>query len=188
MAPQDKDRVRPYVVDGIEEYDNPMPRWWVGLFYMTIVFAVGYLVEYHVLGGPSLAEVHQNALDEEKAKRATEAQTASRGEGLAVKLHTSEAIAAGKEIFATNCAPCHGANGEGNIGPNLTDAFWLHGGKDEDVLKTIREGVGDKGMPPWGPVLGEQKVLQVAAFILSLQGSNPAGAKAPQGEKFERLQ
>jgi cytochrome c oxidase cbb3-type subunit 3 len=195
---QDKDRIRPYTADGIQEYDNPMPRWWVGLFWCTIIFAVLYLVRYHLLGGPSLDQVYQAAVAEPPevppGGRGGDATAAAGQPGwpspsaapappLQERLKAPDAVAQGKAIFQTNCVPCHGANGEGTIGPNLTDDYWLHGGKPEDIIKSITTGVLDKGMPPWGGVLGEHKVEQVAAYVISLHGTNPPNAKAPQGEK-----
>ena len=95
-------------------------------------------------------------------------------------------MAAGKTHYMTNCMPCHGAAGEGTIGPNLTDESWVHGGSDDAIIKTIAVGVAAKGMPGWKAVLGQKKVEQVAAYVISLQGSNPANGKAAEGEVFKR--
>ncbi len=95
-------------------------------------------------------------------------------------------IGEGKETFASTCAPCHRADGGGNIGPNLTDGYWLHGNKPSDIYKTVTEGVPAKGMPTWGPVLGEERVEQVVAYVLSIEGTNVTGGKAPQGELASR--
>ena len=101
------------------------------------------------------------------------------------RLHSNEDVAAGKDVYATNCFPCHGQHGEGGIGPNLTDDYWIHGGKSSDIVRVISNGVPDKGMTSWLPILGENRVVQLAAFIISLHGTSPPGAKAPQGELFK---
>ncbi len=180
---QKKDIVRPYKVDGIEEYDNPMPRWWVGLFYACIAFSVVYLGYYHFAGGPTLedeytAEVSATATQLAASKPASDLP-------LSERLKSSEAIAQGKAIYDTNCFPCHGQLGEGGIGPNLTDTHWIHGGKPENVVKSVGAGIPDKGMVSWQPILGDLKVEQVAAYVLSLKGTNPPNGKAPQGEFVE---
>ena len=98
---------------------------------------------------------------------------------------TDEAgLAKGKEVWTTNCLACHGANGEGLIGPNTTDEFWIHGGSLEDIINIINIGVITKGMIPWKTVLTEEQILQVSSYILTLQGTNPANGKAPEGEKY----
>jgi cytochrome c oxidase cbb3-type subunit 3 len=92
-------------------------------------------------------------------------------------------IASGQAIFKSTCAPCHGDHAQGNVGPNLTDDYWLHGGKINDLFKTIKYGVLSKGMPTWEKQLSPKQISDVANYIESLHGSNPAGAKAPQGTK-----
>jgi cytochrome c oxidase cbb3-type subunit 3 len=92
-------------------------------------------------------------------------------------------VTSGKDIFAAACAPCHGADGGGRIGPNLTDAYWLHGGSPESIQRSVHDGWVDKGMPAWGPSLGEYRVREVAAYVVSLRGTNVAGGKPPQGTR-----
>jgi cytochrome c oxidase cbb3-type subunit 3 len=174
LEPQERDRIRPHVADGISEYDNPLPTWWTGFLYCSVVFSVVYLVVFHMIGWQSLEGDYAAARRQEKQPVAAVATPG---------VKDPAAIAAGKETFATYCAPCHGAAGEGNIGPNLTDDFWLHGHAPEAVVKTITDGVAEKGMPAWGPVLGPKKVAEAAAFVLTLHGSNPPNPKSPQGEK-----
>jgi len=94
-------------------------------------------------------------------------------------------VKAGRELFQVRCIACHGAAGQGIIGPNLTDEYWLHGGKLAEITHTITNGVPDKGMPPWGPVMSSEQIHFVVAYIRSIRGTNPAGAKAPQGELYK---
>lgn len=148
--------------DGIEEYDNPLPTWWLGLFVVTVIFGVFYAVDYHFVSHRSIAGDY-NAEVADAVSRWPPAQAM-------VLPETPEVLAAGKEIFQTNCSACHGAEMQGGIGPNLTDTTWIHGGKIGDITGTITNGVAEKGMPTWGPVLGAQRVAQVAAYIHAAGG------------------
>jgi cytochrome c oxidase cbb3-type subunit III len=149
--------------DGIEEYDNPLPDWWLGLFWLTIIWSVAYTLHYHVIADRS----QEKALAAELA--AAEVRwpaSASSGEFVL----TDELAAAGQPVYQANCGACHGMTLEGGIGPNLKDGAWVHGGSPQDVMRTISEGVPAKGMPAWGPILGPERVRQVTAYVLSLQG------------------
>ncbi|MCC9137369.1 cbb3-type cytochrome c oxidase N-terminal domain-containing protein [Pontibacter silvestris] len=171
--------------DGIEEYDNDLPPWWKTMFYVTIVFAVGYLLYFHVFDSGLLQheeyelEMQQAALFAAKADNDPNAVTNFE------VLTDATALEGGKSIFMTNCAACHGQEAQGSVGPNLTDEYWLHGGDVNDIFKTVKFGVASKGMVPWQGKLSKDQILEVSSYILSLQGSNPANAKEPQGEKFE---
>ncbi len=178
-----RDLVRPHVADGIAEYDNPLPGWWIGFLYGSVVFSVVYLVAYHLIGWASLEESYASARRAERAGAATAVNAAGVVAGnLDARLHDAASVTAGAAVFSTYCAPCHGAGGEGNIGPNLTDDYWLHGGAAAAIVATIAAGVPEKGMPGWGPVLGDHKVEQAAAYVLTLHGTKPPNPKAPQGE------
>jgi cytochrome c oxidase cbb3-type subunit 3 len=149
--------------DGIEEYDNPLPDWWLGLFWLTIIWAFGYTLHYHFIAERS----QEKALAAEIAAAEVKWPAAAAPAEFVV---TPELAAAGKAVFSANCVACHGAMLEGGIGPNLRDATWIHGGEPQNVVKTISEGVAAKGMPAWGPILGPERVKQVAAYILEQQG------------------
>jgi cytochrome c oxidase cbb3-type subunit 3 len=147
--------------DGIEEYDNPLPNWWLGLFYGTIAWAVLYGVHYHFIAHRSAAKAYLAEVEEAKRRWPAPAVAATG------KVVLSEAnIEAGEAIFKANCIPCHGADMKGGIGPNLLDSVWIHGGKPEEILHTITYGVPEKGMLTWGPILGPEKVGQVAAYVV----------------------
>lgn len=151
--------------DGIEEYDNRLPRWWLGLFYFCIAWGVVYAVQYHFLTDRSQANDYLAEVAAAEAKWPTptpeEAVAAASGE---------DAVAAGKDIYATNCVGCHGPELKGGIGPDLTDTEWLHGGSLESINKTVTDGVPEKGMLAWGPILGPAKVAQVSAYVHSQGG------------------
>ena len=147
--------------DGIQEYDNPLPDWWVGLFWATIVFALAYGIHYHFIAhrSPQKALAQEMAAAEERWPVTEPAGE----EGLTL---TVAAAAAGEAIFTTNCVACHGADLRGGIGPNLLDDEWIHGGSPEAILNTIANGVPDKGMLAWGPILGAEKVREAAAYVV----------------------
>ncbi|SNC59960.1 cytochrome c oxidase cbb3-type subunit 3 [Hymenobacter gelipurpurascens] len=178
-----KDELMGHDYDGITEYDNDLPPWWKYGFYFTIVFAVAYMGYYHVANAGQL----QAAEYETEMQQATLLVSADADDPNKLTTYTAllspADLSEGKTIYTTNCAPCHGANAEGKVGPNLTDEYWLHGGEINHVYKTIKFGVTGKGMVAWKGKLAGKQILQVASYIQSLQGSKPANAKEPQGEK-----
>ena len=176
----EQDRLLDHSYDGIQEFDNPLPRWWVWIFWACIAFAAVYgLVPNNPLRGPGrLAEY--NAALAEAARLHPAAPEASEASLLALT-HDAKALAAGKQVFVTTCSPCHRPDAGGLIGPNLTDDYWLHGGAITDIHHTITVGVLDKGMPNWGKMLRPDQVTDVAVYVYSLHGSNPPNPKPPQG-------
>lgn len=172
--------------DGIQELNNPTPAWFMVLFYSTIIFAVGYLMVYHVfdIGQLQDAEYNTEVAQAEVAKKIYLSKAANRVDENTVKVVTDPAmLAEGKATFKATCAACHGENAQGVVGPNLTDEYWLHGSKINDIFKTIKYGVQAKGMPNWEKQLSPRQIADVSNYILSLQGTHPAGAKEPQGDK-----
>ncbi len=183
---KERDVVRPYVVDGIKEYDNPMPSWWLILFYATIVFAGIYLVVVEVMDQYTLEKELRDDRGAYAAVMAEqEQQRQAEGGSLEEKFKDEAMIAAGKDIYMVNCSPCHGTEGQGLVGPNLTDNYWIHGGAPADIVKTVIDGVPAKGMIAWKPILGVEKVEQVSAYVYSLIGTEPPNPKAPEGEPVD---
>jgi cytochrome c oxidase cbb3-type subunit 3 len=171
--------------DGIKELDNNLPPWWVYLFYACVVFAVVYMVRYEILGADNQEMELKKEIAQAKIEVAEYMKTApDLMDEKTVTLLTDPAdLATGKEIFTTNCAACHRADGGGQIGPNLTDNQWILGGGIKNLFHTITNGGRDgKGMIAWKGTLKPKEIQKVASYILSLQGSNPAAAKAPEGE------
>lgn len=183
---QEKDLMMEHAYDGITELDNPTPPWFMGLFYGTIAIAVIYLLVYHVIGSGDIMikeYTQEVAVAEQQREEYIKKVAGSINESTVTQLKDTKGIESGKALYTQYCTACHGANGEGVVGPNLTDEYWLHGGNMKAVFHTITEGVPDKGMISWKKQLNPLQVQQVASYILSLQGTKPAGAKEPQGEK-----
>lgn len=173
--------------DGIKELDNPTPAWFMGLFYITIAFGIGYLLIYHVFKTAPLQyeEYRIEMADAAKAKALYLAKSADKVDENSVKLTADPGVLAdGKSVFSLRCAPCHGDHGQGNVGPNLTDDYWLHGNKINDIFKTIKYGVQSKGMPTWESQLTPKQIADVANYVKSIHGTNPANPKEPQGNKM----
>ena len=171
--------------DGIEELDNPLPKWWLYGFYLTIVFAVLYTGYYQFGPGISLSEAYTRSVAAIKASRADQQKGGVDTAALLAAVADKGQAAQGKAMFLEKCAACHGENGQGIIGPNLTDKFWIHGGKPEQIFTTIKTGVPDKGMPVWGETLKPDEMMRLVSFIASIKDSHPVGAKEPQGQPEE---
>ncbi len=173
--------------DGIKELDNSLPPWWVWGFYITIIWAVIYLIHFHVIdtGQLQAAEYDTEVAMAEQALKERQAKMADfiSAENVTA-LNTPEGLGAGKDIFIKNCVACHGQGGEGTVGPNLTDEFWIHGGGIKNIFNTVSEGVTAKGMISWKSQLSPKQIREVSSYILTLQGSKPANGKAPEGEKW----
>jgi cytochrome c oxidase cbb3-type subunit 3 len=171
-----------HVYDDIEEADNNLPIWWLITFYGAIVFGAAYWFYYHELG---MGTLPRQAYDEARAAAAAE-QTQVSDESLMALSQDEKALAAGKEIFMTQCVACHDTQGQGRegLGPNLTDRYWIHGGAPTDIHSTVVTGVAAKGMPPWQPILGDRGVQQVVAYVLTLRNTQVEG-KEPEGDLWD---
>jgi cytochrome c oxidase cbb3-type subunit 3 len=172
--------------DGIRELDNSLPPWWKWGFYLSAVFSVGYFAYYQFGSGLNpeqeyAAEMKQAAIDVEAYRKAANDNVDEK----TVTFADAVGIAKGKEIFQKNCFMCHGAAGEGGVGPNLTDNYWLHGGSIHDVFKTIKYGYPDKGMQSWEKMFSPGEIRNIASYVKSLGGTKPANPKAPQGEEYK---
>jgi cytochrome c oxidase cbb3-type subunit 3 len=187
-SPSD-DHLLEHSYDGIQEYDNPLPRWWLAIFWATIIFTPLYILFFHF--GPGLLAIDRYdramMLATEKQMAAILAMGEINENTLVGLMKDPSMMNGGKKVFTTKCATCHGMFGEGGIGPNLTDGYWLHGGQLMDVYRTVREGVPTKGMLAWERQLRPAELLAVTAHVGSLLGSNPPNPKPPQGDPVERL-
>ncbi|AFD06479.1 cbb3-type cytochrome c oxidase N-terminal domain-containing protein [Solitalea canadensis] len=174
--------------DGIHELDNKMPPWFLWLFRVTIFFAIVYLGVYHIFkSSPLQLDEYKNELAvADKQLEAVRKNAANQIDENSVTVISDGAqIKAGETIFTSNCVACHGAKGEGGVGPNLTDDYWLHGGGVKHIFKTIKYGVPEKGMKAWEQDLSPSQIQEVASYILTLHGTNPPNAKEKQGELYK---
>ena len=179
---KEHDPVTDHEYDGIKELDNPPPRWIMLLFYITIGWSILYGAYFFWLkqGDHQDAEYVKKSAQHDEKYHITALSTDDM-----VAFTDEAALTEGKEVFtAMGCMACHGLNGEGNaIGPNLTDNYWIYGCNIKDVFNAVKNGVPAKGMTPFKSQLSDEKIQKVASYVLSLVGTNPANAKAPQGEE-----
>ena len=170
--------------DGIRELDNRIPPWFSWLFYVTILFAIIYMLDYHVFkSSPLQDEEYQIQVKEAEIKRAELIKSgAFLNEETVTLLTDASSLATGKQIFDANCVACHANDAGGLVGPNLTDDYWIHGGGIKNVFKTIKYGVTAKGMIAWQSQLNPTQIQEVASFVISLHGTKPANPKQPEGE------
>lgn len=185
MADQDNERLLEHSYDGIQEYDNPMPRWWVITFWATIVFSILYALNVPGIGNGKgrIADYNADMARAMALREKAEPAGVITDSSLALLAGNAATLEQGKQVFTTYCAACHRADGGGQIGPNLTDDSWIHGGSPSSIRATINDGVLAKGMPEWGKVLKPDEVNAVAVYVGSLLGSNPPNPKAPEGTK-----
>ena len=214
---EDKDKMTDHEYDGIRELDNDLPRWWLYMFYISIVIAVVYMFYYHVFDiGYLSADEYKKEMDPnyQRVKEADAkllgvfheyhspyynpgettpaSEAGDRGEYVELSaasdtmtylaLTEAAAIESGKKVYDKNCVQCHGKLGEGGIGPNLTDEYWLHGGDVTDIVKTIKYGFPAKGMVAWRGTIRPEQILEVSSYIKTIHGTNPPNAKGPQGD------
>jgi len=187
--PTTADTTTGHVWDGdLREMNNPLPRWWVGLFLITIVFSIVYLFMYPGLGAHAGSLGWSSAAQHDAEAKALTTQIAPiyeqfQSKPVASLVSDRQAHAIGERLFLNNCAQCHGSDGRGAKGfPNLTDADWLYGGAPEQIVQTItngRHGI----MPPMAAAVGSaQEVEQVAQYVLSLSGGSSDPVKAELGK------
>ena len=185
---QEEDILMHHEYDGIRELDNVLPPWWLWLFYGSIAWGVVYLVNVHVVDFWPKQE-KEYAMEMAQAKADLDAYLSAQAgqvdERSVVLLTDADGLAQGAGIFKQNCATCHGQLGEGTAGPNLTDAYWLHGGGIKEVFTTVKYGVTGKAMKAWKTDLKPLEMQAVSSYVLSLQGTNPPNPKAAEGELWK---
>ncbi len=186
--PTTPDHLLDHSYDGIQEYDNPLPRWWVAIFWATILFSPLYILYYHFGPGPLVYDRYDAEMIAFYDRQAQ--QLLALGEidevMLSGLMDDPSMVSGGKKIFQGKCSTCHGMFGEGGIGPNLTDGYWIHGAQLEDVYRTVTEGVPEKGMLAWERQLRPAEIMAVTAYVGTLLGTEPPNPKQPQGEPIDR--
>jgi cytochrome c oxidase cbb3-type subunit 3 len=171
--------------DGIRELNNRLPPWWIYGFYLTIIFAAIYLWRYHVSQTAPLSKEEYD-IAVQKADEQVRDYLKQKGETVdenTVAMLGDADITEGKKVFQASCISCHNEGGGGNVGPNLTDDYWLHGGDIKSIFKTIKYGIN--AMPTWQTSYSNKQIAQLASYVKSLHGTNPPNAKAPQGELYK---
>ena len=187
---KEKDVLLHHDYDGIRELDNQLPPWWKWGFYLTIIFAIVYLFSFHLSGTGKLQDAeYQEQLaiaENERIERELNNANFVTWENV-IALNDPGILADGKNIFEKNCAACHKNDGGGNVGPNLTDEFWIHGGGIKNIFKVVTEGVPAKGMISWKAQFSPKQIQSVSSYVLTLRGTNPSGAKEPQGDLWKEV-
>jgi cytochrome c oxidase cbb3-type subunit 3 len=181
MNDQNEPLLLEHEADGIRELDNKLPRWWVWLFYGTTIYAVFYFVHYHVFGTGKIM-AHEYAAEMKVGDVIKSASMAKFEQSLATIAPATDpqVLAGGKATFLKLCAPCHRADGGGLVGPNLTDDYWIHGSNFVDNVRTIWNGVPQKGMVTWKGTLKPSEINAVASYIFTLRGTHPPNPKLPE--------
>jgi len=173
--------------DGIHELNHPLPSWWFGTWILSFVFAVPYFMYYVMMDGPTLLdEYNKDMAVITKIKEAEAANGANFNlDEYQSWIASNDGVTKGAVVFEENCLSCHAEGGRGDIGPNLTDDYWLnikgHVGADT-IYPVVFKGVEENGMPAWGEVLSKEEIMSVVSYVLTLHGTNPAQAKEPQGD------
>lgn len=185
---QYEDRVL-HDIDGIKEYDNPMPGWLMAIWWGSLIFSAGYLMFFALSFGEGTMDAEyrqqtQDAVTSVQAYFDAHPLVPPKPAELLAGAGNAAILDTGASRFARSCAPCHGEHAQGLIGPNLTDDHWLHGGSVEQIFQTVAKGWPAKGMPPWGRALRPEELSSLVSYIRSLQGSNPANPRAPEGDVF----
>ena len=170
--------------DGIQELDNALPPWWKYGFIITIGFAFVYLLNFHVFGnGKNPTEEYQAEMNNAQIqKEVYESKNKDRIDEEHVSMADATGIKSAEVNYVANCVACHGAKGEGGVGPNLTDDYWLHKGSLNDIYHTLKVGYPDKGMQSWASKFSPKEMSQLASYIKTLKGTNPPNGKVPQGD------
>lgn len=166
--------------DNIKELDNNLPKWWVWLFVITIVWSVVYVFVFDIA---KVAPYQQQEWESEMAAAGPSLwQSSAVIDTTIVALTDQASLDGGKSIWDKQCKVCHLEGGQGLVGPNLTDNYSIHGCEYWKVVKIITVGVPEKGMISWKTQLNDAQIKQVASFTMTLRGTNPPNPKAPQGE------
>lgn len=182
-----QDTVKEHVFDGIEEFDNKLPNWWMWIMYGTIVFGLLYWIVFHTLEIRPLPRERfaQEMLAAQEAELERMAKAGVSNESLLLMTEIPAKMEEGRELFVKHCVACHLDDGRGLVGPNLTDNVWIHGCAPMDQLKIVQEGVAAKGMPAWLNQLGPSRVQTVVAYVQTLKNTNAPNGKAPEGTPCE---
>jgi cytochrome c oxidase cbb3-type subunit 3 len=175
-------------LDGIKEYDNPMPGWLMAIWWGSLIFSAAYLIFYALSFGEGTMEAEyrgatQQAVSAVDAYFEANPLVPPSPADLLAGAANPAVLEVGRSRFTRTCASCHGEQAQGLIGPNLTDDRWIHGGTVEQIFQSVAKGWPAKGMPPWGRAVKPEELSALVSYVRSLQGSNPPNARAPEGDR-----
>lgn len=187
VKPDEAHLLMDHEYDGIKELNHPLPRWWNTIFYVAIIFSLGYFIYYQLMNGPSLREEY---LKDYSRVLAVKAEFNRKNNAFDPEFYQAmiadDGLKKGAEVFELNCMPCHAENGRGDIGPNLTDQYWLIAkSTPETIHKVVFNGSEENGMPAWGELITKEEIYRAVIYVSSLKNTNVKGGKEPQGEKIE---
>jgi len=182
-----QDTILEHEYDGIQEFDNRLPNWWMWIMYGSIIFALFYWVVFHTLGVGILPRERFEMVMEEAAQVELARMAASgiNDEALIMMSTMSDQLEEGRDVWVKHCVACHLDDGRGLVGPNMTDGYYIHGCAPMDMYNTVVNGVAAKGMPAWMNQLGPSRVQAVVAYVLTLRDTNAPNGKDPEGEPCE---
>jgi len=182
MSQRNHDELLDHEYDGIREFDNPIPMWWWGIWWATMAFSVVYFSWFHVMGGTGVVASYEAEMEDWRKVQAERALAAAKNvseEKLLANMAVAVEVKKGEEKFKEVCAACHGQKGEGLVGPNLTDAHWIHAdGTLMSIREIVVEGVPEKGMPPWGKILTPEEMVDVVSYLGTLRWTDVEGKAA----------
>jgi len=186
---QEKTLLLDHNYDGIQEFDFPLPSWWVWTFVGGIVFAFFYIMYYQFLGAPSLKDEYNQemAVVKQIREKAAAESGGFNNDEYNSWIASNDGVNKGREVFNENCASCHKEGGLGDIGPNLTDSYWINVKQvnPEALYHVVFTGVEENGMPAWGEVLSKEDIMAAISYVSTLKNTNAAGGKEPQGELIQ---
>lgn len=185
MSEQKPNEMLDHNYDGIQEYDNPLPTWWVWIFWATMVFSLVYFIYYHILMGPTMHDEYNAEVADWDARMAELIPPTASEADLQAILADPAQVQLGAAVFAVKCFSCHAPDGGGvvGLGPNLTDNYWKNGDGSLSAIQTVvKGGVANTAMQAWEQQLKPEELVQVVAFVKSLQGTTPANPKEPEGQ------
>lgn len=184
----DEDPLIDHEYDGIKEFDNKVPPLLNYIMVFTVIFAVIYMLHYHVFktGDLPSAEYSKEMRIADMQRQELIRSGAFITEETVVFDDSPDALAIGKDLYDKNCVTCHGVTGEGLVGPNLIDDYWIHGGSIQDIFRVINEGVPEKGMISWQAQLNPKQIQDVSSYIYTLHDETFKGGKEPEGDKYIR--
>jgi cytochrome c oxidase cbb3-type subunit III len=187
IKPDEEHLLLDHNYDGIQELNHPLPKWWNVIFYVSCFFSIIYFAYYHMMSGPSLRDEFKKSHAQIIATQAEFKRLNSAfNEEMYNSIIADDGVKKGEIVYETNCLACHNEKGKGDIGPNLTDKYWLvANGQPDTIYNVVFNGSEENGMPAWAELIPKEEIYQAVAYVMSLKNTHQVGGKEPQGEMFE---